>query len=546
MAYEGKGVMSAHASWRVAVIAAALLAQPFAVKGDEAPPRPNVLLIICDQLRARALGCMGNPDVKTPHIDRLAAEGILFRQTFANSPVCCPARAVLLTGRYAHKNGAVVNDLRLRESAVTLPKLLKAAGYDTGLIGKWHLDGGPRDPGFVPPGPRRQGFDFWAAYECRHDAFHPLWFRDDPDPIRSKEFEPEALTDVALDFLKAPRKRPFFLMLSMGPPHDPYGAPEAYRKMYDPKKLTMRPNWVEGAPHAGRDEIAAYYASITAIDDQVGRLTRALKDLGLEKNTVVLFTSDHGDMLGSQGARLKRKPWEESIRVPGVLRYPARVQAGRTTDALLSHVDFAPTLLSLCGVKPPADMQGADLSRLVLGKTERGSESAFFQIFVPFDGDGTPFGWRGVRTSRVHVRAGRKGAVGAVRPGERPLRTEEPGEGSVRRGGSGGPGKTPGEVDEGHRGFVEIRFRREGGGQGSFVPFRDLLYHRRVPEMGGGPPGPGPERLSPLAPTPPALTAPKPVGRGRRPWPSPRPAGATPPAGTPGPTASSSRRPASG
>ena len=156
-----------------------------------------------------------------------------------------------------------------------------------------------------------------------------------------------------------------------------------------------------------------------------------MKDLGLEKNTIVLFTSDHGDMLGSQGARLKRKPWEESIRVPGVFRYPARVQAGRTTDALLSHVDFAPTLLSLCGVKPPADMQGADLSRLVLGKTERGSESAFFQIFVPFDGDGTPFGWRGVRTCALHVRAGRKGAVGAVRPGERPLRTEEPGEGSV-------------------------------------------------------------------------------------------------------------------
>ena len=392
----------------VVAVAVILLARPTAGRADEARSRPNVLIIITDQLRAQALGCMGNPDVKTPHIDRLAAEGILFRQTFANSPVCCPGRAVLLTGRYAHKNGVVVNDLRLRESAVTLPKLLKAAGYDTGLIGKWHLDGGPRDPGFVPPGPRRQGFDFWAAYECRHDAFHPLWFRDDPDPIRSKEFEPEALTDVALDFLKAPRKRPFFLMLSMGPPHDPYGAPAAYRKMYDPKKLTMRPNWVEGAPHAGRDEIAAYYASITAIDDQVGRLTQALKDLGLEKNTIVLFTSDHGDMLGSQGARLKRKPWEESIRVPGVLRYPARVQAGRTTDALLSHVDFAPTLLSLCGVKPSADMEGADLSRLVLGKTERGPESVFFQIFVPFDGDGTPFGWRGVRTSRYMYARGEK------------------------------------------------------------------------------------------------------------------------------------------
>jgi arylsulfatase A-like enzyme len=369
------------------------------VQADEAPPRPNVLVIITDQLRAQSIGCMGNADVKTPAIDRLASEGLLFRQTFANTPVCCPARAIFLTGQYAHRNGMVANDLRLRETSVTLAKLLRAENYQTGLIGKWHLDGGPRDPGFVPPGPRRQGFDFWAAYECRHDAFHPLWFGDKPEPVRSDKFEPEALTDVAMDFLQNHKEGPFFLVLSMGPPHDPYGAPDTYTKMYDPQKLTMRPNWKEGVPQAGRKEIAAYYASITAIDDQIGRLMRTLKDLDLEKNTIVLFTADHGDMLGSQGTLLKRKPWEESIRVPGVLRYPARVKAGRTTDALFSHIDFAPTLLSLCGFKPPAQMQGVDLSRLVLGQTEQGLESVFFQIFVPFDGDRTPFGWRGVRTA---------------------------------------------------------------------------------------------------------------------------------------------------
>src|SRR5215471_18936440 len=177
-----------------------------AVLGGLAPPaaaqekadRPNILLIIPDQLRAQALGCMGNADVRTPHLDNLAAEGLLFRQTFANTPVCCPARAILLTGKYPHKNGMVANDLRLRESEVTLAELLKAQGYQTGLIGKWHLDGGPREPGFVPPGPRRQGFDFWAACECRHDHFKPLWFRDTPEPVTSAKFEAEALTDVAL------------------------------------------------------------------------------------------------------------------------------------------------------------------------------------------------------------------------------------------------------------------------------------------------------------------------------------------------------------
>jgi arylsulfatase A-like enzyme len=365
-----------------------------------AADRPNVLVILPDQLRAQALGCMGNPDVRTPHIDRLAAEGALFRQTFANTPVCCPARATLLTGKYPHRHGLVANDLRLRESQPTLAKLLKAQGYRTGFIGKWHLDGGKRDPGFVPPGPRRQGFDFWAACECRHTHFQPVWFRDTPEPVRGGKFEPEALTDVALEFLRENQKRPFFLVVSMGPPHDPYGAPEKYMRLYDPQKLTMRRNWRPGLRQAGREQIAAYYAAITAIDDQVGRLMQALKDFGLEKDTIVLFSSDHGDMLGSQGRRLKRKPWEESIRVPGVLRYPAKVRPGRRVDALWSHVDFAPTLLGLCGVKPPADMQGADLSGVALGRTDQGPDSVFFQIFVPFAGDGTPHPWRGVRTRR--------------------------------------------------------------------------------------------------------------------------------------------------
>src|SRR5262249_28039084 len=159
------------------------------------------------------------------------------------------------------------------------------------------------------------------------------------------------------EFVRNNRERPFFLVLSMGPPHDPYGAPEPYVKRYDPAKLTMRPNWQESVRNAGRAQIAAYYAAITAIDDQVGRLMRTLQDLGADKDTIVFFTSDHGDMLGSQGARLKRKPWEESIRVPGILHYPARVKAGRTSDALLSHIDLAPTLLSLCGAMVPTEMQ---------------------------------------------------------------------------------------------------------------------------------------------------------------------------------------------
>ena len=389
----------------LAVIHAAPAASPAARGGNVQPARPSVLLIFPDQLRAQSLGCMGNAEVMTPNIDRLAGEGLLFRQTFANSPVCCPARANLLTGKYAHRNGMVANDLRLREGETTLAELLKAAGYRTGFIGKWHLDGGRREPGYVPPGARRQGFDFWAAHECSHRHFNNHYFRDDATPIKLGKYEAEGWTDIAQEFLREHRQggggRPFFLMIAMGPPHDPYRAPPRYEAMYDPGRLTMRPNWVEGTRMGSRQDIASYYAQITAVDDQVGRLMQALKELGLDEETIVVFTSDHGDMLGSQGARLKRKPWEESIRVPGIIRYPpGRAPAGRQTDAMLTHVDFAPTLLSLCGVRPPRAMQGADLSPLILGQSRRGPDAAYFQIFGPYDGDGTAHGWRGVRTGR--------------------------------------------------------------------------------------------------------------------------------------------------
>jgi arylsulfatase A-like enzyme len=382
-----------------------LLGLPAAATAD-APRRPSILLIVPDQMRGQSLGCMGDPDVRTPNLDRLAAQGVLFRNTFANTPVCCPARAILLTGKYAHSNGMVANDLRLRESETTLAEILSAQGYRTGFVGKWHLDGGPRLPGFIPPGPRRQGFAFWAANECSHEHFRPTYFRDAETPIVENRFEPEVWADRAIEFLRAAGDAPFFLEVAIGPPHDPYGAPERFMKMYDPATLTMRPNWVEGVPGAGRKEMAGYDAAITAVDEQVGRLLKALDDLGRADDTIVVFTSDHGDMLGSHGQRLKRKPWEESIRVPGIVRYPAKVRPGRVSNALLSHVDFAPTLLALCGLPIPGELQGSDLSGVVLGRAEAGPDSAYFQIFVPFAGDVTPRPWRGVRTGRfLYARA---------------------------------------------------------------------------------------------------------------------------------------------
>jgi arylsulfatase A-like enzyme len=369
-----------------------------ALPAHAAPAKPpNVLFILPDQLRSQALGCMGNRDVHTPNIDRLASEGLVLPNTFANTPVCCPARANLLTGTYAHRNGMTANDLRLRESETSIADLLGRAGYRTGFIGKWHLDGGKRMPGFIPPGPRRHGFQFWAANECNHSHFNTQYFRDTAEPIPIHKFEAEVWTDIALDFMKEATadSRPYFLIVSMGPPHDPYKAPPEFAQQYDAAKLQMRPNWqaVAGAP--GPKEIVQYYGNVSAVDQQIGRLMAAA-----DKDTLVLLSSDHGDMLGSEGRRLKRKPWEESIRIPGIVRYPARVKAGVRNNAMLTHVDFAPTLLSLCGVKAPANMQGTDLSRVILGTSGDAPDSAFFQIFGPFQGDGTEDAWRGVRTHR--------------------------------------------------------------------------------------------------------------------------------------------------
>ncbi len=223
--------------------------------------RPSILFIMPDQLRAQSVGCYGNAEVRTPHIDRLASDGLLFENAFANTPVCCPARANILTGRYAHKNGMMANDLRLRESEVTIAEVLRDAGYRTGFVGKWHLDGGPRQPGFVPAGPRRQGFEFWAANECSHAHFKNVYFRDTPDSRPVRGFEPEGWTDLGIEFLRAAKQdpRPFFLTIQMGPPHDPYKAPDEYRRLYDPARLTMRPNWRQSPGVPGPNEIAEYY-----------------------------------------------------------------------------------------------------------------------------------------------------------------------------------------------------------------------------------------------------------------------------------------------
>ena len=317
--------------------------------------RPNIIYVFADQWRAQDTGYAGNAQVRTPHLDRLAAHSVNFTHAVAGIPVCCPARACLLTGQHALTHGVFVNDVHLADDAVSMAKLYKAAGYDTAYVGKWHVDGRGRS-NYIPP-ESRQGFDYFKALECTHDYNNSKYYDGDSDqPLTWEGYDAIEQTRDVQAFLRTRVHRdgdgksdnPFLLVLSWGPPHAPYEtAPEAYRQLYSPHDIELRPNVPPEMANEAREWIAGYYAHCTALDDCLGALLQTIEEEGLEDNTIFVFTSDHGDMLGSQGEVKKQRPWEESIRVPFLLRWPQRFGLnGRQIDALLDTPDILPTLLS--------------------------------------------------------------------------------------------------------------------------------------------------------------------------------------------------------
>ena len=364
----------------------------------ESQQRPNLVFIFPDQMRAQACGFMGNEQLQTPNMDLLAEQGVTFTNAVSTCPVCTPYRAALLTGRYPLSNGMVLNDVRLPVTELCIADVLRDEGYETGYVGKWHLDG-PHRGGFTPPGPRRQGFDYWAVAECTHNYMNSFYYRDDPEPIWIEGYDADHQTDLAIGYVQEHAQDQFCLFVSWGPPHEPCGLmPDEY-KIYAPAGIEPRPN----APEAPLDEIAGYYSHITALDRNLGRLMEALEQAGIADNTIVVFTSDHGDMFGSQGQTRKQKPWDESIMVPCAMRWPAKLPAGERTDVLLNAPDVMPTLLRLMGVEIPDTVEGRDLSHAALGLEGPEPTSAFIGNICPF---GQPFPeWRGLRTkTHTYVR----------------------------------------------------------------------------------------------------------------------------------------------
>lgn len=359
--------------------------------------KPNVVFVFSDQHRYCDMAYMGNSQIKTPNFDKLASQGANLTNAISGYPICTPYRAMMLTGRYCHTTEVATNDVRLRDTQNSFARVLKRYGYETGYIGKWHLDGG-RQP-FVPK-ERRQGFDYWVTENCNHKYFETMTcFGDDPEPRKLDGYAPDVQTDLAIDYIKAHKNNPFFLVLSWGPPHNPYIAPEEYLKQYKPEDIKQRPNVKEDF----REHLAGYYAQITNLDWNMGRIMQAIKEAGIEEDTILVFTSDHGDMIGSQGLDLrahKQRPWEESIRIPFLVRYPRRVKPGTVCDVLFNSVDVMPTVLGLAGAKVPSIVEGTDYSSWLFGRPGKEPESVFLQEILPVS-DAKVFGpWRGVRTKR--------------------------------------------------------------------------------------------------------------------------------------------------
>lgn len=372
---------------------------------------PNILFVFSDQHRWCDLGSYGNTQVVSPNLDAFAQKAIRFNNCISNSPVCVPARGSMLTGLFPLRHGAVSNDLAMRKDVESIAHVLVREGYRTGYIGKWHLAGIPRDQ-YIPEGKGRFGFQEWKVANCCHNYLNSYYYDEENNRVDIDGYEPIEQTNMAVDYIhRNSGKKPWCLVLSWAPPHDPYQhVPQKYLDMYRDMDIELRPN-VPEVIHAGsgrimnREDIMqnyrGYYAHITALDEQFGRLIAALEEAGEIDNTIIVYTSDHGDMLGSQGTTNKQWAYEESIKVPLIVYWKGRT-IHTSTDELIGLVDLPVSLLGLLGLRFSGEVDGKDLHELFINPEAKGLEECYIfdpipchQAFARGSSE-----WRGIRTRR--------------------------------------------------------------------------------------------------------------------------------------------------
>ncbi len=436
----------------LASLAVPLLGGP---AGRGSSRRPHILFIMADDHASQAVGCYGSRINRTPGIDRIAREGVRFDNCFCTNGICAPSRAVILTGKHSHLNGVRDNAVAFDGGQTTFPKLLRAAGYETALLGKWHLKSEPT------------GFDHWTVLPGQGEYYNPDLI-DRNGTKRQAGYVTDILTDMAADFLRTGRDaaKPFLLMLHHKAPHRNWQPAERHLRLYDdadfPEPPTLRDDYASrsraafeqemtirdhmtlesdlklGPPPARLDEaqraawegaygpkreafrkagpagdellrwkyrryLQDYLGSIAAIDESVGRLLDVLDETGLAADTLVVYTSDQGFFLGEHGWFDKRFMYEESLRVPLVARFPGRVRPGSVNDDIVSNLDFAPTFLDAAGRGKPGEMQGRSFLPLLLGRRVAGWPESFYYHYYEYPAVHMAKRHYGVRTKRYKL-----------------------------------------------------------------------------------------------------------------------------------------------
>jgi len=420
--------------------------------GQTKRKKPNILFIMTDDHASHAMSCYGSKINKTPNLDRIANEGMRFTNSFCTNSICAPCRAVILTGKYSHINGVKDNRQKFDGSQQTFPKLLQKAGYETAIIGKWHLKTDPT------------GFDYWNILPGQGTYYNPA-MREMGRRRKYVGYTTDILTDHALKWLKGRTgEKPFCLMYHHKAPHRNWQPGPKYLTMYDdvtipepdnlfddysnrgraakeqdmsiektmndsdlkltaPRNLTPEQKKLWDAAYEPKNEafrkanlkgkdlvrwkyqryIKDYLRCIASVDENVGRVLDYLDESGLAKDTVVFYTSDQGFYLGDHGWFDKRFMYEESLRMPLLVRYPREIKPGSVSDEIVLNLDFAPTFLDFAGVPVPDDMQGESFRNVLQGKTPRNWRTSMYYHYYEYPAVHSVKRHYGIRTKRYKL-----------------------------------------------------------------------------------------------------------------------------------------------
>ena len=372
---------------------------------EEKRSLPNVVFILTDDQRWDCLSVAGHPCLQTPHMDRVAKEGVRFTNMFVTTSLCSPSRASMLSGLYAHKHGVTNNFTDYPAAMRSFPQQLQSAGYETAYIGKWHMDEENDDP--------RPGFNYWASHKGQ-GTYHDTPFNINGTRDILKGYYTTRVTDLAVDWIKdRPNGKPFMLMLGHKAPHTPAIPEPKYANLYDhvdfpypPSAFTLddKPDWIrqridtwhgiygplwgfrenfpDARPEAVKDFAAfvrSYFAVIKSVDDSLGRIFAVLEETKQLDNTVLIFAGDNGFFLGEHGMMDKRTAHEESLRVPLLVRFPPLIQSGTVVEQTVLNIDMAPSILNMCGAPPLANIHGRSWKPLLSGDASHWRTSWFYE-----------------------------------------------------------------------------------------------------------------------------------------------------------------------